>query len=109
MLSSVRACLRTAGLLLLVAGVGACAGRQDADAAGAAWEDAGGYYEVPRADATYVLASLKSVELVRAGKPLPRVVRAFGARGEPVAFEADDTAVEQRLMAEYRKRRGLTR
>lgn len=109
MLACVRACLRTAGLVLLAATIGACAGRRDADGAGPGWEDTDGYYEVPRSNITYVVASLKSVELVRAGKPLPKVVRAFGARGEPVVFEADDAGLEQRLMAEYRKRCGLTR
>jgi len=99
------------GAILALAGVIglACAARPDARDGELSWDDDTGYYEVQRNDVTYVVASLKSAQAIREGKPLPRVVRAFGAKGEPVAFEASDAGVEQRLMAEYRKRRGLTR
>ena len=66
------------------------------------------YYEVKHEGAIYILGNMASFDRARNGQMPARTVRRNSRGGVPLYFEANDSGMQERLMAEYDRRHGLS-
>ena len=67
------------------------------------------YFEITWKGTIYVAANIRTLDLIRADKPMKMSIKSRGANGVPMEVEDDGKAMGIRLLSEYDRRHGMHR